>query len=127
MHNLCGRRASNSPLVTVPPSIFITPYRPDIVIHNKASDAVALLELTCPLDSLNNHLESARSHKLGKEAYQLLLSELDRLGIANYYDTIEISVLGHYLPISLTSFRNCVNFIQSDFTFSKSQCKRIFD
>ena len=37
------------------------------------------------------------------------------------------SVLGHYLPSSLSSFRNCVNFIQNNFTMSKSQCKRIFD
>jgi len=124
--DLPGRRASNTPQATVPPSIFINPYCPDIVIHNKASNAVALLELTCPIDSLS-HLQSARSRKLEKENYQLLLSELDRLGIVNYYDTIEMSVLGHYLPISLTAFRNCVNFIQSNFTLSKSQCKRIFD
>ena len=31
--DLPGRRASNSPWVTVPFSIFIIPYRPDIVIH----------------------------------------------------------------------------------------------
>ena len=31
----------------------------------------------------------------------LLLSELDRLGVASLYNTIEISVLGHYLPVSL--------------------------
>jgi len=34
--DLPGRHASNSPQATVPPSIFITPYCPDIVIHNKA-------------------------------------------------------------------------------------------
>ena len=56
---------------------------------------------------------------------KLLLAELDRLGIASYYDTIEMSVLGHYLPISL-SFTNCVNFIQNEFTMTKPRSKRIF-
>ena len=124
--DLPGRRASDSPQATIPPALLITPYRPDIVIHNKESNSVALLELTCPLDSVR-HLELARDRKLKKEEYQLLLSELDRLGIVNFYDTIEMSVLGHYLPSSLSSFRNCVNFIQNNFTMSKSQCKRIFD
>ena len=59
-----------------------SPYRPDIVIHNKESNSVALLELTCPLDSVR-HLELARDRKLKKEEYQLLLSELDRLGIVS--------------------------------------------
>ena len=71
--------------------------------------------------------ESQYLSELKKEEYQLLLSELDRLGIVNFYDTIEMSVLGHYLPSSLSSFRNCVNFIQNNFTMLKSQCKRIFD
>ena len=124
--DLPGRRASDSPQATIPPALLITPYRPDIVIHNKESNSVALLELTCPLDSVR-HLELARDRKLKKEEYQLLLSELDRLGIVNFYDTIEMSVLGHHLPSSLSSFRNCVNFIQNNFTMLKSQCKRIFD
>ena len=87
---------------------------------------MALLELTCHLDSVH-HLESARDRKLRKEDYQLLLAELDRLGIASYYNTIEMNVLGHYLPILLSSFTNCVNFIQNEFTMTKSRSKRIFD
>ena len=47
--------------------------------------AVALLELTCPLESIH-HLELARDCKLAKEEYQLLLSELDHLGIASLYN-----------------------------------------
>ena len=124
--DLPGLRASDSPQATIPPSLLITPYCPDIMIHNQRSNSVALLELTCPLDSVH-HLESERDRKLGKEDYQLLLAELDRLGIASYYDTIEMSVLGHYLPISLSSFTNCVNFIQNEFTMTKSRSKRIFD
>jgi len=124
--DLPGGRASDCPQATVPPSMLITPSRPDIVIHNRGTNAVAILELTCPLESVH-HLESARARKLAKEDYQLLLSELDRLGIVCSYNTIEISVLGHYLPVSLSSFRNCVNFIQNDFVLSTSQCKKIFD
>ncbi len=79
------------------------------------------------LAGMRENLEKILGNKLKKEDYQLFLSELDRLGIVNFYDTIEMSVLGHYLPISLSSFQNCVNFIQNNFTMSKSQCKRIFD
>ena len=124
--DLPGRRASDSSQATIPPALLIMPYRPDIVIHNKESNSVALLELTFPLDSVR-HLELARDRKLKKEEYQLLLSELDHLGIVNFYDTIEMSVLGHYLPSSSSSFRNYVNFVQNNFTMLKSQCKRIFD
>jgi len=60
---------------------------------------VALFELTCPLQ----HLESARDHKQLKEEYLQILSELDRLGVSSQYDTIEISVLGHYLPSLLSA------------------------
>ena len=124
--DLPGWRASDSPQATVPPSILITSSRPDIVIHNTDSGAVALLELTCPLE-LVHHLELARDRKLGKEEYQLLLSELDRLGVASLYNTIEISVLGHYLPVSLSSFCSCVNFIQSGFSVPTTQCRKVFD
>ena len=51
--DLPGWRASDSPQATVPPSILSTSNRPDIVIHNKDSNAVALLELTCPLVTLS--------------------------------------------------------------------------
>ena len=57
----------------------------------------------------------------------MLLSELDRLCVVSLYNTIEISVLGHYLPVSLSSFRSCVNFIQSDFTVTTPQCRKVFD
>ena len=108
--NLPGRRASDSPQATISPSLLITSYRPDVVIHNRRSNSIAILELTCPLDSVC-HLDAARDRKLGKEDYQLLLLELDRLDIVSFYDIIEVSVLGHYLPTSLSAFWNCVNFI----------------
>ena len=88
---------------------------------------MALLELTCPLDSIH-HLESARDRKQSKEEYHQLLSEFDRLGVPCFYDTVELSVLGHYLQSSLSSLYNIiiiVNFVQQP--ISKSQCRRIFD
>ena len=60
--DLPGMRASDSPQTTIPPSLLIIPYRPDIVIYNQINNSVALLELTCPLDSVH-HLESARERK----------------------------------------------------------------
>jgi len=65
----------------------VTPYRPDIVIHNTATSSLMLFELTCPLDS-TNHLEQARTQKQNKIEFHQILSELD---ILNYYETLEIS------------------------------------
>ena len=78
--DLPGMYASVSPQAAIPPSLIITPYRPDIVIHNKSTNSVVLLELMCPLDSIQ-HLESARDRKQTKEDYLQILSELDRLVI----------------------------------------------
>jgi len=91
-------RASKSPLGTVPSSLMVTSYCPDIVIHNVINNTVALLELTCPLDS-TQHLEAARNREQSKQEYLQVLSELDRLEMFFFYDTIEVSVLGHYFII----------------------------
>jgi len=50
--------------------------------------------LTCPLDS-TYHIQFARDRKQNEVEYLQLLAEFDRLTIANYYETIEITVLGH--------------------------------
>ena len=73
-------RASEFPQGTVPISLMVTSYHPDIVIYHVTSNFIALLELTCPLDS-NQHLEAARDRKQSKQEYLQILSELDRLGI----------------------------------------------
>ena len=73
-------RTSESPQGTIPSSLMITPYHPDIVMYNETCNSVVLLELTCPLDTFQN-LESARDHKQSKEEYLQILFELDRLGI----------------------------------------------
>ena len=75
--------------------MMVTPYRPDLVVHNTSTNSIALLELTCPLDS-EHHLESARERKQNKVEYLQLLAELDRLNICNFYETLEVSVLGYY-------------------------------
>ena len=77
-----------------------------------------MLEFTCRLDS-TGHLEAARDRKQGKTEYLEIVSELQRLGVNSHYETLELSVLGHYLPSSLVSLKNCVNFIQGVENFSR--------
>ena len=79
--------------------LIITPYCPDIVIYNEICNVVALFELTCPLDSIHR-LESARDWKQSKEEYYQILSEFDNLGVPCHYNTVKLSVLGHYLQLS---------------------------
>ena len=79
--DLPGMCASDSPQVTIPPSLLITSYRPDVVFYNESSNSVALLELACPLDSVE-HLKSSRDQKQGKREYQELQSEFDRQAIS---------------------------------------------
>ena len=47
------------------------------------------------------------------------------MGVECYYDTLELSVLRHYLLPSLTSLKNCVNFFEVEENFSKSDCRKI--
>ena len=76
--DLPGMRESDCPQSTIPPSLLTTPYRPDLVIFNKSNrdNSVAMLELTCPLDSVQN-LESTRERKQRKKEYQEIQSEFD--------------------------------------------------
>ena len=110
-------RASESPQATIPSSLIITPYRPDIVVYNEACicNLVALLELNSPLDSIH-HLESARDWKQFKEECHQILSEFIKfyqnltiyVGVPCqcHYNTVELSVLAHYLQSSLSSLYN---------------------
>ena len=52
--DLQGLRVTEAPQATIPSTILITPYRPDIIVYNSGKPFVALLELTCPLDSKHN-------------------------------------------------------------------------
>ena len=100
-----GLQASETPQATIPSTLLTTPYRPDIVVYNSDKPSVALVELTCPLDSEHN-IHSARSIKQNNAKYYQPLAEFDRLQGQNYYETIEISVLGHYLPSSVQNIKN---------------------
>ena len=123
--DLQGLQASEAPQATILSTLLITPYRPDIVVYNSGKPSVALLELTCPLDSEHN-IQSARSRKQNKIEYHRLLAEFDHLKIPNYYETIEISVLGHYLPSSIQNIKNFIDFVQLCVT-TKSSIQKILD
>jgi len=69
----------------------------------------------------------ARDCKQGKQEYQQILSEFDQPGVPCFYDTIEMSALGHYLPSSSSSLQNCVNFIQKETVMMKSHCRKTLD
>ena len=109
-------------------TLMVTAYRPDIVIYNSNTSAVALLELTCSLDS-EHHLEAARSRKQGirKLEYQQLLAELHRLDFSNYYQTLEVSVLGHYQKSSVKNVLNVLHFIHSDLSPAKAGVRQMLD
>jgi len=104
--DLHGWRSSESPQATIPSALVSIPFRPDIVVHNSVTLSVALLELTCLLNTDHNIL-SARSRKQNKTEYLQLLAEFDLLQISNHYETLEISVLGHY---QLSSILNITLF-----------------
>ena len=107
--DLPNHRACEAPQATIPASILITPYSPDIVVYNSQVHCVAMLELTCPLDSVH-HLKSAHNRKQSKVEYLQLFAEFDRLNIKSHYETIEISALGHYQPASIGNIQNFIQF-----------------
>ena len=118
--------ASNvSPPATIPPEVMVTSYRPDLVFYNTATNSIALLELTCPLDS-EHHLQTARLRKQNKVEYQQLLAELDRLNVSNYYETLEISVLGHYHPSCVKTYGTCY-ILFTRILVSKAALRKILD
>ncbi|XP_065896220.1 uncharacterized protein [Dysidea avara] len=94
--DLQGHRFNDSPPETIPSNVLVTPYRPDVVIYNRHSASMGIIELTCPLDSIH-HLESAHNRKLYKPEYVQLLAELDRLKIPHCYRTVEWPISGEML------------------------------
>jgi len=103
--DLPGMQASDCPQATIAlPSSSLPIVRYSDL--QQGNNSIAMLEFTCPLDS-THHLEAARDCKQGKTEYQEILSEFQHMGVDCFYDTLELSVLGHYLPSSLTSLKNC--------------------
>ena len=119
--DLPNHRASEAPQATIPASILITPYRPDIVVYNSQVHCVAMLELTSPLDSVN-HLESACNKKQSKVEH--LRAEFNRLNIKSHYETI---ALGHYQPASIGNIQNFIQFSNSNTSISKLAIRQCLD
>ena len=82
--------------------------------------------MTCPLDS-NDHLSKAQSRKQNNAEYLQILAELDRLNFSNLYETLEISVLGHYQQFSVKNTSNVLHFIAQDVPISKASVRQILD
>ena len=87
---------------------------------------MGIVELTCPLDSVQ-HIESARDRKQFKPEYQQLLAELDRLNISTCYRTVEVSVLGHFQPKSIHAIKDITCFTQKVFSLSKASIRRLLN
>ena len=94
--------------------------------RRKKTSSILLFELTCPLDSAH-HLEQARSRKQNKAEYHQILSELDRLNVTNFYETLEISVLGHFQQFSVTNTYNVLHFIDKDINITRSLVRWMLD
>ena len=124
--DLNGFRFNESSQEIIPSTVLITPYRPDLILYNSHSSLMGIIELTCPLDS-RQHLESAHCRKQQKPEYLQLLAELDRLNIANYYSTVEVSVLCHYLPDPVNALKDVVFFTDQDLLFSKASVRAVLN
>jgi len=85
-----------------------------------------VIEKTCPLDS-PHHIQAAHDRKQSKVEYLQLLAEFDRHKIGNYYDTIEISVLGHYQPSTVKNLLKLLAFANPELKTSRSVIKDCLD
>ena len=54
-----------------------------------------------------------------------MLAEFYHLNISNYYDTIEISVLGHYQLLTVTNLLNLLTFVHAVVKPSRSDIKKL--
>jgi len=95
---------------------------PEIVIHNSITSSLLLFELTCPLDGAH-HLDLINKLKMNiTKSYR----ELDHLN-ANFYETLEVSVLGHYHQFSATNIYNVLLFIDKSIPITKSLVRQMLD
>ena len=92
--DLPNQRASEQPPSTIPPSILITPFKPDLVLIHKENKAT-VIELTCPTNTITN-LQAARWRKQNKTEYGIIFSDLINQGWKVHYETLEIGSLGHH-------------------------------
>jgi len=76
--DLPNLRATEHPPSTIPPSMLVTPLKPDLVLHNGDNQAT-VIELTCSTNTKSN-LAAAHSRKQIKEAYGILFSDMANQG-----------------------------------------------
>ena len=103
--DLCGYRFDDSPPLTIPSSIVVTSYRPDLVIVSETDKRISILELTVP-NNTPDGLINARHRKQHKQEYLSLAEDISRSDWTVTYDTIEIGSLGHYSKDSLESIKS---------------------
>ena len=80
------------PHSTIPPSILVTPLKPDLVLLHNGDDHTTVIELTCS----TNTKSVGRSRKQNKEAYGILFSAMANKGWTVDYETLDMGYLGHY-------------------------------
>ena len=93
--DLPGKRASDSPLATIPADISTTTSRPYLVLIT--GRVITFLELTVPFNS-PEALAAARSRKSLKSHYLQLATDLEDSRWSVSYFTLEIGSLGHFQP-----------------------------
>ena len=93
--DLPNLRATEHPPSTIPPSILVTPLKPDLVLLHNDDNQATVIELTCSTNTKSN-LAAARSRKQNKEAYGILFSDMANQGWTVDYETLEVGSLGHY-------------------------------
>ena len=95
-----------------------TSARPDnVVIHG---NHITLIELTVPYNSLEA-LSNTPLTKRNKENYQLVLSELDRIGFMASLITLKIGALGHSLPQTHSDLKGGLSCL------TKRKIRHLFD
>jgi len=87
--------ATEHPPSTIPPSILVTPLKPDLVLLHKGDNQATVIELTCSTNTKSN-LAAAHSRKQNKGAYGILFSDMANQGWTVDNGMLEIGSLGHY-------------------------------
>jgi len=88
-------KSYRTPPSTIPPSILVTPLKPDLVLLHNDDNQATIIELTCSTNTKSN-LAAAHSRKQNKEAYGILFSDMANQGLTVDYETLEVGSLGHY-------------------------------
>ena len=100
---------------TIPPDILVTLSRPDLVIINRSSKSVYLLELTC---SFERNIQAAHQRKTTK--YTSLKSDIEDAGYTCFLIPFEIGSRGH---VTRTNRSNLIlTFVQNKINSNALKC-----